>query len=118
MQKETELSFCNKIGQVVYLSQFIFSIWHGIKLETKFLSRTEKLCCYDVEGESVKLVDMMSSADFSEPKLHLVGQRIKQLKEWFSSFFFNNFTPAIGISLMNNYTLMAEPFIMILKYAK
>ena len=107
MQKETQLAFCNKIGQVVYLSQFIFSIWHGIKLETKFLSRTEKLCCYDVEGENIKFVGMMCSADSSEPKLHLLGQRILQLREWFASFFFTNFTPSIGISVMNNYTLMA-----------
>lgn len=61
---------------------------------------------------------MMCSADSSEPKLHLVGQRIQQLREWFSTFFFNSFTPSIGISVMNNYTLMAEPFIMVLKYAK
>jgi hypothetical protein len=31
-QKETEAEFCNKIGQIVYLDHFIFSLWHNIKL--------------------------------------------------------------------------------------
>jgi len=69
-------------------------------------------------GENIKLCGMLSSADISEPKLVLVTSRILQLKKWFSSFFFSTFTPTIGINVMNNYTLVAEPFSMILRYTK
>lgn len=38
-----------------------------------------------------------------------------KLHSWFLDFFFNSYQPTLGISLMNNFTLMAEPFSMILK---
>lgn len=40
--------------------------------------------------------------------------RADKLAEWFSSYFCEKYHPTLGISLVNNYCVMAEPFNMIL----
>jgi hypothetical protein len=37
------VDFCDRIGQVILLDKFIFRVWHKIRFETKYLSRTEYL---------------------------------------------------------------------------
>ena len=44
--------------------------------------------------------------------------RVKNLNSWFRTYFYHKFKPILGISLVNNYCVMAEPFNMILKISK
>ena len=48
--EDMKMNFCNKIGQIIYLDHFTFQIWHNIKFQTKFLSRTENIICFEEEN--------------------------------------------------------------------
>lgn len=57
-----QLELCNKVGQLVYLDKFTFSLWNQIKLETKYLSTIEKLYCLDFEGDKLKLFNQICTS--------------------------------------------------------
>lgn len=115
-QSEKDTRFCDKIGQIIYLDRFIFSVWHNLKLETKYLSRTESLYCFEAQGEELNIVGTINTTTDSYSKLGSAINRGLKLHQWFLSFYFNKYHPTLGISLMNNYTIMAEPFSIILKF--
>lgn len=43
-----ELLLCREVGDIVYLSQFVFRLWNGIKLEAKYMGSIDSLYCFDV----------------------------------------------------------------------
>lgn len=116
-KERKELEVCNQIGQILLLDSFTFSIWNEIKLETKYRSTIEKLYTFDHSQGNLSLFNFLSrtAREPSDARSQDVLFRAERLAEWFGSYFCERFRPTLGISLVNNYCVMAEPFNMILQ---
>jgi hypothetical protein len=115
-----ELELCNQIGQLLYLSQFTFALWNEIKLETKFRSTIERLYSFEVDnGHIVPLRRLLSTSQTDDLEAEHLLSRAHSLVKWFrNSYFYEKYRPTLGISLVNNYCVMAEPFSMVLRVSK
>ena len=104
-QEDFGVTYCNKIGQIVYLDQFTFSVWHNIKLQTKYLSRTENLICFEEGSDGLHIIGSIKKdhEDIDES----ISKRALMLNKWFQDYFFSMHKPILGVSLINNFTLMA-----------
>jgi len=109
------VDFCDQIGQVILLDKFIFRVWHKIRFETKYLSRTEQLQCFEVEENKLHTRGFLSNARIAKEATETIHIRALQLHEWFHAYFIKDYKPLLGVSLVNNYTIMAEPFNFILR---
>jgi hypothetical protein len=69
-----------------------------------------------VEGEELKVAGSVSAIGEGYSSQESIAKRGAKLHQWFQEFFFSKYHPTLGISLMNNFTIMAEPFCLILKF--
>ena len=114
-KERKDLEVCNQIGQILLLDSFTFSLWNEIKLETKYRSTIERLSTFDHSHANLALFSSLSRAATTDPRTEDVVFRAGRLAEWFAGYFCEKQRPTLGISLVNNYCVMAEPFNMILK---
>jgi hypothetical protein len=119
-KERKDLEVVNEIGQLLYLSSFTFSLWNEIKLETKYRSSIERLYSLRLNEEGiVPFRKLVATSEVDELNTQELRFRARNLTKWSrESYFFDKFKITLGISLINNYCVMAEPFSMILRVSQ
>lgn len=62
-KKKKDINFIKTVGEIVILDRFTFSLWSGIKLETKYLNTTEGIYTVGIDSEKnvLEIKDQLAS---------------------------------------------------------
>ena len=113
-KRREDIDMAFSVGQIVLLENFSFTLWNGLKLETRYQATIESMSYYDPHLE--KLTPFLTSHGQSGGLTEELVTKGRRLKEWFmDTYFYREYKPKLGLHLVSDFCVIADPFEMILR---